>query len=71
MINVEEFFTAIEQSHGYKDNGKKYIFYYDETNNYRKVRITERGLNDFKVMFDNFTLGEFVLKNLKKKILKN
>ncbi|MFR8145402.1 MAG: DUF3800 domain-containing protein [Clostridia bacterium] len=57
MINVEEFLTAIEQLHGYKDNGKKYIFYYDETNNYRKVKITEKGLNDFKVMFDNFTLG--------------
>ena len=57
MINVEEFFTAIEQIHGYRDNGKKYIFYYDETNNYRKVKITEKGLNDFNVLFDNFTLG--------------
>ena len=29
MINVEEFFTAIEQLHGYKDNGKEYIIYYN------------------------------------------
>lgn len=57
MINVDEFFEAIKQLHGYKDNGKKYIFYYDETNNYRKVKITEKGLNDFKVLFDNYTLG--------------
>lgn len=67
MINVEEFFIAIEQLHGYKNNGKKYIFYYDETNNYRKVRITEKGLNDFKVMFDNFTLGGICFEKSKEK----
>lgn len=67
MINVEEVFKAIEQLHGYKDNGKKYIFYYDETNNYRKVRITEKGLNDFKVMFDNFTLGGICFEKSKEK----
>lgn len=67
MINVEEFFTTIEQLHGYKDNGKKYIFYYDETNNYRKVKITEKGLNDFKVMFDNFTLGGICFEKSKEK----
>lgn len=57
MKNVEEFYMAIEKLHGYKNNGKVYLFYYDETNNYRKVIITEKGLNDFKVMFDNFTIG--------------
>ena len=75
MINVEEFFTAIEQLHGYKDNGKEYIFYYDETNNYRKVKITEKGLNDFKVMLDNFTLGGICLEKSKerdnKELIKN
>ena len=75
MINVEEFFTAIEQLHGYKDNGKEYIFYYDETNNYRKVKITEKGLNDFKVMFDNFTLGGICFEKSKerdnKELIKN
>ena len=71
MINVEEFFTAIEELHGYVDNGKKYIFYYDETNNYRKVKITEKGLNDFKVLFDNFTLGGICFeKNKEKETLK-
>lgn len=67
MINVEEFFTAIERLHGYVDNGKKYIFYYDETNNYRKVRITEKGLNNFKVLFDNFTLGGICFEKNKEK----
>lgn len=67
MINVEEFFTAIEELHGYVDNGKKYIFYYDETNNYRKVKITEKGLNDFKVLFDNFTLGGICFEKNKEK----
>ena len=67
MINVEEFFTAIEELHGYVDNGKRYIFYYDETNNYRKVKITEKGLNDFKVLFDNFTLGGICFEKNKEK----
>ncbi len=62
MINVEEFYPVIEKLHGYKDNGKKYIFYYDETNNYRKVRITKKGLSNFKVLFDNYTLGGICFK---------
>ena len=46
---------------------KKYVFYYDETNNYRKVRITEKGSNDFKVMFDNSTLGGICFEKSKKR----
>ena len=46
---------------------KKYVFYYDENNNYRKVRITEKGSNDFKVMFDNFTLGGICFEKSKKR----
>lgn len=67
MINVEEFYTAIEQLHGYKDNGKRYAFYYDETNNYRKVKITEKGLNDFNVMLNNYTLGGICFEKSKEK----
>lgn len=57
MLNVEEIYQGIEELHGYKDNGKIYTFYYDETNNYRKVRITNNELNDFNVLMNNFTLG--------------
>lgn len=67
MINVEEFYKAIEELHGYKDNGKKYVFYYDETNNYRKVKITEKGLNDFNVMLNNYTLGGICFEKSKEK----
>lgn len=45
MIEVDELYKAIEELHGYKENGKEYIFYYDETNNYRKVSIKSNGLN--------------------------
>lgn len=67
MINVEEFYTAIEQLHGYKNNEKKYVFYYDETNNYRKVKITENGFNDFNVMLNNYTLGGICFEKSKEK----
>ena len=36
---------------------KKYIFYYDETNNYRKIKINNHGLNNKKSLFYNFILG--------------
>lgn len=67
MLNVEEIYQGIEELHGYKDNGKIYTFYYDETNNYRKVRITNNGLNDFKVLMNNFTLGGICFEKNKKK----
>lgn len=65
MIKVDELYKAIEELHGYKENGKEYIFYYDETNNYRKVSIKSNGLNDYRVLNNNFTLGGICIEKVK------
>ncbi len=57
MIEVEEFKKKIKELYGYSENDKSYIFYYDETNNYRKVRITERGFNNENILKENYILG--------------
>lgn len=57
MIEVEDFKEMIKELHGYSENDKSYIFYYDETNNYRKVRITDRGFNDKNILKENYVLG--------------
>ena len=62
MISVEVMKEIIKELHNYEENDKQYNFYYDETNNYRKVKITEKGFNDNKVLTDNFTLGGICLK---------
>ena len=67
MINADEFHALIEKINGFNDNGKKYIFFYDETNNYRKVRITNKGFNDPNVLLDNYTLGGICYEKGKQK----
>lgn len=57
MIYVDVIKEAIKELNNYTENNKKYNFFYDETNNYRKVSLSNKGFNDNKVLTDNFTLG--------------
>lgn len=57
MIYVDVIKEAIKELNNYAENNKKYNFFYDETNNYRKVSLSNKGFNDNKVLTDNFTLG--------------
>lgn len=57
MLNVIELKTAIKELNGYNGEPAEYKFYYDETNNYKKVRIRENGLNDNNAYFKNYVLG--------------
>lgn len=57
MIEVEDFKEMIKELHGYSENDKSYIFYYGETNNYRKIRITKEGFNNKNILKQNYVLG--------------
>ena len=57
MIYVDVIKEAIKELNNYTENNKTYNFFYDETNNYRKVSLSNKGSNDNKVLTDNFTLG--------------
>lgn len=57
MIYVDMMKEAIKELHNFTDNKKIYNFFYDETNNYRKISLSNKGFNDNKVLTDNFTLG--------------
>lgn len=57
MIYVDVIKEAIKELNNYTENNKTYNFFYDETNNYRKVSLSNKGFNDNKVLTDNFTLG--------------
>ena len=57
MIYVDIIKGAIKELNNYPNNKKAYNFFYDETNNYRKISLTNKGFNDNKVLTDNFTLG--------------
>lgn len=65
MISVDTMQKMINDLYKYKENDKKYNFYYDETNNYRKIRISDKGFNDNKVLTDNYTLGGICIENEK------
>ena len=62
MIYVEDMKKMIYELNGYKENDKVYTFYYDETNNYRKVRIRENGFNDENILRENYVLGGICIK---------
>lgn len=62
MINVEDFKEMIYKLQGYRENNNIYDFYYDETNNYRKVRIKEDGFNDNSILTENYVLGGICIK---------
>ena len=49
MIYVDVIKEAIKELNNYTENNKKYNFFYDETNNYRKVSLSNKGFNDNKV----------------------
>lgn len=57
MLNVNNLKTGIKEINNYIGEPKEYKFYYDETNNYKKVRIRETGLNDENAFFKNYVLG--------------
>lgn len=63
MIEVETLKEMIYDLHGYKESYKKYNFFYDETNNYRKVRITANGFNDNRVLIENYVIGGICFKS--------
>lgn len=68
MLNIIQFKEMLE---GLEDiqNHKEYIFYYDETNNYKKVKITGTGLNVNEAFYKNYVLGGFCcLKNNEKEV---
>lgn len=57
MLNVIELKAAIKDINNYIGEPEEYIFYYDETNNYKKIRIRDTGLNDNNAFFKNYVLG--------------
>lgn len=57
MLNVNTLKTGIKEINNYIGEPKEYKFYYDETNNYKKIRICENGLNDDNAFFKNYILG--------------
>lgn len=57
MINVLDYKEIIKELNGYTENQKEYIFYYDETNNYKKVKIRENGLNVNEAFYKNYVLN--------------
>lgn len=66
MIYVDFMKEAIKELHNYKENNKRYNFFYDETNNYRKISLSNKGFNDNKILTDNFTLGGICIEKEKK-----
>lgn len=65
MINVNSIQEMIKEVYGYKEPKKNYNFYYDETNNYRKVELDIGGFNDNRVLNNNFTLGGICIEKNK------
>lgn len=63
MINVLDFKKLICQYNNYIDDGITYHFYYDETNNYRKVRIRNNELNVPNAFTIDYVLGGFCCTN--------
>lgn len=69
MINIIEIKEILGNEH---EKVKEYTFYYDETNNYRKLRIREKGLNMNDAFKKNYVLGGFVcLKKDKENVNKS
>lgn len=66
MINITEFREMLGEEYL---NHKEYTFYYDETNNYKKLRINENGLNVNEAFEKNYVLGGFVCLKEKKEIV--
>lgn len=62
IIEVDEFTKLLYEVNGYRENDREYIFYYDETNNYRKVRLTDRGFNNNNILVDNYVIGGICIK---------
>lgn len=62
MLNVDDFKIKIKEINNYINEPKKYKFYYDETNNYKKVRIRDNGLNDDNAFLKNYVLGGICFK---------
>ena len=58
-INIYDFQKKIKQINNYTQTTKQHTFYYDESNNYRKIKITESGLNDNKAFYNDYVLGVF------------
>lgn len=63
MIEVETLNEMIYDLHGYKESDKRYNFFYDETNNYRKVKITANGFNNNRILIENYVIGGICFEN--------
>ncbi len=66
-----DFKNLICQQYNYIDNGIAYHFYYDETNNYRKVRIRNNELNVPNAFTIDYVLGGFCCINSAKINIEN
>lgn len=70
MIDVFLFKEMIESLNGKKEH-KKYTFYYDETNNYKKIKIRDNGLNVDEAFEKNYILGGVVCLKEEKETVNN
>lgn len=71
MLDIMLFKEIIESMDGSQSQHKQYTFYYDETNNYKKVRIKENGLNVSDAFEKNYVLGGVVCLNTEKQTVNN
>lgn len=59
MINILDFKETINKLNNDDNIHNEYIFYYDETNNYKKVKIREKSLNVNDAFYKDYVLGGF------------
>lgn len=66
-MDIELIRTLIEKGNNGNMPNKAYNFYYDETNNYRKVKLLDFGLGfkDNRVLTENYTLGGICIEQEK------
>ena len=66
-MDIELIRTLIKEINNDNMPNKAYNFYYDETNNYRKVKLLDFGLGfkDNRVLTDNYTLGGICIEQEK------
>ena len=66
-MDIELIRTLIKELNNDNMPNKAYNFYYDETNNYRKVKLLDFGLGfkDNRILTDNYTLGGICIEQEK------
>ena len=66
-MDIELIRTLIKELNNDNMPNKAYNFYYDETNNYRKVKLLDfdLGFKDNRILTDNYTLGGICIEQEK------